>query len=346
MAASESSLSQRQRQILRRVVDEYVADGQPVGSKNLVERGGLGVSASTVRSELAELERRGLLTHPHTSAGRVPTERGYRLYADELLERLEPAPPAFPLHLEEGPSELERALQAATERLSELTRLLALISAPPMQATTVRHVEVLLLQPRVVMVVLITASGGVSKRTFPFAEPVDPGLAAWAREYLNEGLAGTWLGTHVLRRRFEDPQLSARERAFLDVLRPAFTDLLVAEQRLFVGGAAGLLDDVWGDELAASRRLLELLEERAALLALLRDALYSARPFIRFGPELDVPAIGGVALVGVSYGTLSRALGTVSLLGPARMNYELAVRTVRAAARELSRVAEDVYAES
>jgi heat-inducible transcriptional repressor len=346
MAISETPLTPRQREILRGVVEGYVASGQPVGSRHLVERGGLRVSTSTVRAELAELERRGLLTHPHTSAGRIPTERGYRLYADELLERLEPAPAAFPLHLSEGPSELERALQAATERLSEVTRLLALISAPPIQATTVRHVEVLLLQPRVVMVVLITATGGVSKRTFSFDEPVDPGLTNWAREYLNERLSGIWLGTHVLRQRFEDPQLSAREHAFLDALRPAFSGLLAEEQRLFIGGASGLLDDVWGEELAASRRLLELLEERAALLSLLRDALSSARPFIRLGQELDVPAIGDVALVGASYGTLSRALGTVSLLGPARMDYELAVRTVRAAARELSRVAEVVYAET
>src|SRR5216117_2097497 len=104
-------LSERQGNILRRVVEEYVATGQPVGSKRLVERAGLGVSPSTVRHELAELERFGLLTHPHTSAGRIPTEAGYRFYADSLLERLEPRPGAFPLDLAAARSELESALQ-------------------------------------------------------------------------------------------------------------------------------------------------------------------------------------------------------------------------------------------
>src|ERR687892_443803 len=159
-------LSARKLEILRRVVEEYVVSGQPVGSRALVERGGMRVSPSTVRYELAELETLGLLTHPHTSAGRVPTERGYRYYADELLGRLEPQPPAFPLDLSTTSNEVESALQATTEMLSQVTRLLALVSAPPLEATHVRHVEVLLLQPQLVMVVVITSAGGVSKRLF------------------------------------------------------------------------------------------------------------------------------------------------------------------------------------
>ena len=124
------------------------------------------VSPSTVRAELAELERLGLLTHPHTSAGRVPTEAGYRFYADSLLERLEPRPSPFPLDLAAARSELESALQETTESLSQATRLLALVSAPPLQTATVRHIEVLVLQPQVLMVVMITSTGGVSKRLF------------------------------------------------------------------------------------------------------------------------------------------------------------------------------------
>src|SRR5437870_10900205 len=142
-------LTQRQQEILRRLVEEFVASGQPVGSKTLVERGNLTAGPSTVRAELAELESLGLLTHPHTSAGRVPTERGYRYYADRLLERIEPRPAAFPLDLTAMRSEVESALQATTEMLSQVTRLLALVSAPPLQQATVRHVELLLLQPQV-----------------------------------------------------------------------------------------------------------------------------------------------------------------------------------------------------
>jgi len=345
MRPSLIDLALRKREILRRVVEQYVLTGQPVGSKHLVDQGGLGVSPSTVRGELAELERWGLLMHPHTSAGRLPTERGYRFYAADLLERIEPRPTALSLELGADSSELEPALQAATDRLSELTRLLALVSGPRLEATTLRHIEVLLLQPRVVMVVVITTTGAVSKRAFPFDEPVDSGLANWAREYLNERVAGLRVGTHALRRRLTDPELSPGERAFLAVLEPAFTELLVNEQRLFIGGAAGLLDDVRSDELTAYRRLLELLEQRALLLSLLREAADRERPFIRVGHELDLPAVDDAALVGTAYGTLGRALGAVTLLGPARMDYEKAVRTVRAVAQELSRVAEDVYAE-
>src|SRR5918994_3779741 len=156
-------LSVRQREILRVVVEEYVATGGPVGSRTLVERSGLTVSPSTVRAELAELKAQGLLTHPHTSAGRLPTEEGYRYYANELLTEPEPRPASLGIELA-APNEIDSALQQTTELLSEMTRLLALVSAPPLEAATVRHVEVLLLQPTVAMVVVITSTGGVSKR--------------------------------------------------------------------------------------------------------------------------------------------------------------------------------------
>src|SRR5881275_2917497 len=323
-------LSERQQAVLRRVVEEFVGTGQPVGSRTLVERSDLRVSPSTVRAELAELEGLGLLTHPHTSAGRVPTEQGYRLYADELLGRLEPQPAAFPLDLASTSNEVESALQATTEMLSQVTRLLALVSAPSLEETHVRHVEVLLLQPQLVMVVVITSAGGVSKRLFHFDDPVDAGLAQWASDYLNEAVAGLQLGTGLLRRRFEDPGLSPAERAFLDALRPAFTELVSAAQRLYVGGAADLLGEVRSDELEAYRSLFELVEKRAALLDVLGDASLDARgPFVRVGHELAHPGLQEIALVGAAYGVMHRVLGAVSLIGPVRMDYEKAVGAVR-----------------
>lgn len=335
-------LTQRQREVLRRVVDEYVATGEPVGSRTLVERSGLRASPSTVRAELAELERLGLLTHPHTSAGRLPTEEGFRYYASELLDQVEQRPEALGLELVEE-NEIEVALRTTTEMLSEMTRLLALVSAPPLEAATVRHVEVLQLQPNVAMVVVITSSGGVSKRMFTTAEPLDPGLVGWAAEYLNERVGGLQLGTHVLRQRFDDPGLSARERAFLALLRPAFAELERSEQQLFVGGAAGLLGEVREDELEACRRALQLLERRAAALELIGRTLQSPRTFVRVGGELEDPALREVALVGAGYGLRTRTLGSVSLLGPVRMDYEKAIRSVRSAAFELSRFVEGVF---
>src|SRR3954447_4227096 len=220
--STKLQLTARRQEILRRVVEEHVATGQPVGSKTLVEKASVTAAPSTVRADLAELESLGLLTHPHTSAGRVPTESGYRYYADELLNRLDPQPQAFPLDLPTERQEVESALQATTEMLSQVTRLLALVSAPPLEATTVVRVEVLLLQPEFVMVVVITSAGGVTKRNFHFEDAVDPGLAKWAGEYLNETVAGLSLGTVLLRRRFDDPGFLPPRRRVLRPLWAAF----------------------------------------------------------------------------------------------------------------------------
>jgi heat-inducible transcriptional repressor len=180
------NLSERQRRILTRVVSEYIATGHPVGSKWLVEAGGVDASPSTVRYELAELEARGLLGHPHTSAGRVPTDAGYRLYAESLLDQ--PLGVArLPVELGAVRTEIDSALRTTTEMLSHVTSLLALVTAPRLETTEIRHVEVLLLQPHVVMVVVITSTGGVTKKLFPFPAPVDPKLAEWARTRSSSG---------------------------------------------------------------------------------------------------------------------------------------------------------------
>jgi heat-inducible transcriptional repressor len=343
---SQSKLTPRQEAILVRVVEKYVETGAPVGSKTLVAHAGLDVSTSTVRHELSQLEEFGFLSHPHTSAGRVPTDQGYRFFVDRVIETIEPARSDAPLtfDLSQLRSEVDSALQVTTDALAEMTHLLALVSAPPPQTTAVRRVEVILLQPQIVLVVVITDSGGVTKRLVNFAEPVDPGLVEWASEFLNEQVSGLQLGARLLRARFEDQDLSQRERTFLSALRPAFTDAIEAgEQELFVGGTAGVLDEFRAEDLDGYRRLLEVLEQRAALLGLMRASLNSKRPFVRVGAELDDPDLARVSLVAAPYGLQHRNLGTVSLLGPLRMDYVKAVDAVRSAARELSRFVEKVY---
>jgi heat-inducible transcriptional repressor len=339
-------LTARKRQILRRVVEEYVATGQPVGSKALVERAGLDVSSSTVRGELAELETLGLLTHPHTSAGRMPTESGYRLYAEELVETLEGSPGGIGFDLRSMRDEIEDALRTTTEMLSNATRLLALVSAPTLETATIRHVEVLALQPTTVMVVVITSTGGVTKRVFRFDQPVDPGLVAWASEYLNDEVVGERLGTSALRRRLDAPELAPRERSFLALICPALLETRTDEgPEVFVGGTAGLLGEARAEEAEAAMRLLERLERRAAVLELVSDALEPRRPVVHVGPELGGDQLHDVSLIGATYGIRSTPLGAVGLIGPLRMDYEKAIRSVRAAAFELSRFVEDVYDE-
>ena len=340
-------LTPRKREILRLVIEEYVASGQPVGSRALVERSGLGFSASTVRGELAELETLGLLTHPHTSAGRTPTESGYRLYAEELVDTLEGRPEALGVDLRSMRNEIEQALRTTTEMLSDATRLLALVSAPSLETASIRHVEVLTLQPTSVMVVVITSTGGVTKQVFHLDQPVDPGLVAWAGEYLEEAIVGERLGSRAVRRRLEAPELAPRERMFLSLIGQTLLEVgAEAGPQVFVGGTAGLVGGARAEEVEATMRLVELLERRAAVLELLSEALEPQRPIVHVGPAFAGADLSSVSLVGATYGIRSTPLGAVGLVGPLRMDYEKAIRTVRAAAFELSRFVEDVYEDS
>jgi heat-inducible transcriptional repressor len=337
-------LTPRKREILRRVIEEYVATGQPVGSRLLVERAGLDFSSSTVRSELAELETLGLLTHPHTSAGRTPTESGYRVYAEELVDTLDGRPDVLAVDLRSMRDELEQALRTTTEALSDATRLLALVSAPSLETASIRHIEVLTLQPTSVMVVVITSTGGVTKRVFRLVDPVDPGLVAWAGEYLEDQVVGERLGSRSVRRRLEAPELSPRERAFLALIGQTLLEVgAEVGPEVFVGGTAGLVGGARVEELEATMRLVELLERRAAVLALVSEALEPQRPVVHVEPEVGGAELRAVSLVGATYGIRSTPLGAVGLIGPLRMDYDKAIRTVRAAAFELSRFVEDVY---
>jgi heat-inducible transcriptional repressor len=195
------------------------------------------------------------------------------------------------------------------------------------------------------MVVVISSTGGVTKLRYSFTEPVDSGLVTWAAEYLNERLTGARIGSRAVKQAFDEPGLSARERGFLLVLRGAFEHAAEEDRRLFVGGTAGLLDEMRAEEIGAYRSLMEALEKRAALLDVLAQRLDPRRSFARVGEELEQPGLRDLALVGATYGYAHQTLGAVSLLGPLRMDYEKALSSVRAAAHELSRFVEEVYAD-
>ncbi|HSJ92868.1 MAG TPA: HrcA family transcriptional regulator, partial [Gaiellaceae bacterium] len=192
-----------------------------------------------------------------------------------------------------------------------------------------------------------TSAGGVTKSTFSLAEPVDPGLVAWAAAYLNEELVGERLGSNAVRRRLEAPELSPLERSFLALVGETLLEAgSEGGPEVFVGGAAGLFEFGRAEEVEATLRLLERLERRAAVLELVSEALEPQRPVVRVGPEVGGAELHDVSLVGATYGIRATPLGAVGLIGPLRMDYEKAIRTVRAAAFELSRFVEDVYEEA
>jgi heat-inducible transcriptional repressor len=332
-------LTPRQALLLGKVVDGFAQTGQPVGSKTLAADPGVNAGPSTIRNELAVLEERGLLAHPHTSAGRVPTDAGYRFYVDELLPA---APPK--LRLELVRREVDEAMRVTTETLSQVTNLLAIVSAPPLATTTIRHIEVLALQPQILMVVVITSTGGVSKRVFTFDRPVDPGLADWAGSYLNEQLVGMGLGARMLHSKLQDPSLPATERAFLAELAPAFTELAAtAGDTLYVDGAHRLVSEYRFQDVSQLNALMEMLERRVSLLEVLTAALDARGLYVRIGGENREPALRSLSLVAANYGLPQRNLGTVSVIGPTRMDYAHAIASVREAAHQLSRFVEDLY---
>jgi heat-inducible transcriptional repressor len=332
-------LSPRQELLLSKVVEAYLDAGQPVGSKALAADPAVEFGPSTIRNELALLEEHGLLAHPHTSAGRVPTDAGYRYFVDRLVQR-----PTVSLELSLIRREVDEAMRATSETLSQVTNLLAIVSAPPIETATIRHVEVLLLQPQVLMVVVITSTGGVTKRVFTYDDPVDAGLVAWAGQYLNEQLVGIGLGARALARRLADPSLGVVELAFLAGLAPAFTELVAtAEQTLYMDGAARLLSEHRVQDVTQINSLMTMLEQRVTLLGALAAALSTPDVLVRIGAENELPELRSLAMVAAGYGTASRPLGAVSLLGPVRMDYGQAISVVREASRQLSRFVSDVY---
>jgi heat-inducible transcriptional repressor len=340
-------LTDRQRHILALVVEAYVASGVPVGSKQLAGSEGLEVASSTVRYELARLEEAGYLDHPHTSAGRVPTDQGYRYYAERIVRERPAAAPAVikdALEAVQPRREIDTALAHLADALGRVNSLLGVVTAPAPSAATIKHVEVLQLQPQLVMVVVITSTGNVGKRIFSFDEVVDQGFVEWAGAFLNERSAGMPVGSRLLETRLEEPGLSAAEHAFVTALAPALLELVDDEaELLFVGGQAQVLAERRATDLDAVDALMRTLEERYALLGLLRTALAQREVYLRIGSDFGRSDLTGASMVAANYGIARRNLGTVSVLGPTRMDYRLAISTVREAAGLLSDYVEEVY---
>jgi heat-inducible transcriptional repressor len=315
-----------------------------VASKPIAERPEVEWAPSTVRAELAALEAAGYLTHPHTSAGRIPADIAYRHYVDSLMEG--GAPPAGPGEL--GMSRLRReiddAMRETSAALARVTDLVALVTAPQPASTTIHRVEVLRLRPTRVVAIAIASTGAVAKRTFDFDQPVDRGLVEWASSFLNETLAGMAVGSRMLADRLAASELDPVEAEFVGVLSAAFTELeREADETLYMDGASRLLSDAHVEDLPRADKLMTALERRATVLGMLRSALDERSVFLWIGDENPHPELRSVSIVGANYGLAHRNLGSVGVVGPMRMDYAGVISSVRGAARELSRYCESVY---
>src|SRR5271165_5073257 len=309
---------ERRFEVLRAIVADFVSSREPIGSKLLVERHNLGVSSATVRNDMAVLEAEGYITQPHTSSGRVPTEKGYR----EFVDRLDDVKPlsaaerrAIQNFLESG-VDLDDVLRRAVRLLAQLTRQVAVVQYPTLSASTVRHLEVVALTPARLLLVVITDSGRVDQRVVELGDVIDDHQLAQLRDMLGGALDGK--------------RLSAASAAVAD---------LAVQMGLggTLGGAVNLTRNT-ADFGGSLRSILEALEEQVVVLRLLAAQQEAGKVTVRIGHETEAEQMMGTSVVSTTYGTIDTVYGGMGVLGPTRMDYPGTIASVAAVALYIGEV--------
>jgi heat-inducible transcriptional repressor len=335
----------RSLEVLRAIVEDYISSNQPVGSKALLDRHPLGVSAATIRNDMALLEEEDLITAPHTSSGRIPTEKGYRLFVDKLGE-IKPLSSSERSAIETflgGATDLDEIVEKTARSLSSLTNNLALVQYPSFGKSKVRHIELIQLSDHRLLVMLITDSGRVQQSQIEFVEPIDLELMPEVRGRLNGMLFGGALTEVKLTVERLPEDFSPERRSFVQKVVESLQDLVDAnrQERLVLSGAANLAkqDDAFGGELSS---VLEAIEEQVVMLKLLNELNTDQHGVgLKIGSELGVAGIQHATLMAAGYQNGSTELSQIGVLGPTRMNYSGNIASVRAVARYLSQVLEE-----
>ena len=345
----EPKLDRRRLEVLRAIVEDYVATQEPVGSKALVERHNLGVSPATIRNDMALLEEEGYIHQPHTSAGRVPTDKGYRLFVDRLTN-VKPLTQAErrAIHsfLDEA-VDLDDVVSRTVRLLAQLTRQVAVVQYPSLSRSAVRHVELVGLAPSRVMMVLITDTGRVEQRVVEVG-PIEEAALGELRARLNAQIVG--------RRLAEVPELLEDAARWLpggdvpaagpapsavDALCAVLLEMIVEqrEERVMLGGTANLAR--FGQDFPDSiHPVLEALEEQVVLLKLLGEATAPSLLTVRIGRENDFDQLSATSVVTSGYGRGEDTLAQLGVLGPTRMDYPGTMGAVSAVARYVGRILE------
>jgi heat-inducible transcriptional repressor len=332
---------ERRLAVLRAIVEDYVATEEPVGSKALVERHGLGVSPATVRNDMAALEDEGYIAQPHTSAGRVPTDKGYRLFVDRLttVKPMSTAERRAISTFLDGAVDLDDVVQRSVRLLSQLTRQVAVVQYPTLSRSTVRHVELVALAPNRLLAVLILSTGRVEQRLVELGTDLAEDDLAELRARVNRAATGEVIAEAVTRLREAVAEGDTVGGAVVDVLVEAMLDHR-SDARIAVGGAANLAR--YGDSFdSAVRPLLEALEEHVVLLKLLGEASTGGMVTVRIGAEGPYEELASTSVVATGYGPRDEALATLGIVGPTRMDYPGTMAAVRAVARYVSRILDE-----
>lgn len=331
-------LDERKLTVLRAIVTDYVSSHEPVGSKALVERYQLGVSPATVRNDMAVLEDEGYIAQPHTSAGRVPTDKGYRMFVDQIGE-LKPLSPAERRAIEtfmSGALDIDDIVARTVRLLASLTRQIAIVQYPIMSLATVHHVDFVPLAFGKVMLILVESSGRVDQQLLDL-DAAEDALARW-KQTIAELIVG------------EAPQAAAdalagaaqdfapEDRAQVSVILDALHDLLSAppDTRVAVGGVPNIarFADDFHTDLAP---VLEALEEQVVLLKLLDEASAAGDLTVRIGQENPHSGLQTTSMVASTYGSVEEVWATLGIVGPTRMDYPSTMASVRAVARYVGR---------
>jgi heat-inducible transcriptional repressor len=329
-------LDERKLAVLRAIVEDYVSTTEPVGSKSLVDRHGLDVSPATIRNDMAVLEEQGFIAQPHTSAGRIPTDKGYRLFVDRLSS-IKPMSGAERRAIETflvGACSLDDVLTRTVRLLAQLTRQVAVVQYPSLSRSAVRHIELVSLAPRRVMLVLITDTGRVEQAMVELPDDAAPESMAHLRAVLNACLDGRKLADAAASVAGLAERIPVPERPNAGAVFSVLLDSLAERsgERIVFGGAANLSAPDFGKGL---REVLEALEEQVVLMRLLGESAEPSALTVRIGAETGLT---GASVVSAGYGADGHPLAKLGVLGPTRMDYPSTMGAVRAVARYVGRI--------
>ncbi|KAA0022982.1 heat-inducible transcriptional repressor HrcA [Antrihabitans cavernicola] len=342
-----SSTDDRRFEVLRAIVADYVSTQEPIGSKALVDRHNLGVSSATVRNDMAFLEAEGYITQPHTSSGRVPTDKGYRQFVDRIAEvkPLSPAERRAILEFLDSGLDLDDVLRRGVRLLAQLTRQVAVVQYPTLSASSVRHLEVVALTPARLLLVLITDTGRVDQRMVELGDVIDDDDLSKLRALLGGAMEGKKLSEASAA--VATLAENAPEHLHDVVIRTAtvLVESLVEhpEERLVLGGTANLTRNAADFAGVAGfpgslRSVLEALEEQVVVLKLIAAAQHPGTVTVRIGEETQVEQMRGASVVSTGYGAQGMVLGNMGVLGPTRMDYPGTIANVAAVARYIGEV--------
>ncbi|SEQ61442.1 heat-inducible transcription repressor HrcA [Lentzea xinjiangensis] len=332
---------ERRFEVLRAIVADYVSNQEPVGSKALVERHNLGVSSATVRNDMAALEDEGYIAQPHTSAGRVPTDKGYRLFVDKLSE-VKPLSPAEKRAIRsflDGALDLDDVMRRSVRLLAQLTRQVAVIQVPTLSRAAVRHLEVLPITPSRLMLVLITDTGRVDQRIVELGDVISEEHTAQLRGVLNQAMAGQRLAEASAKVAELPDEVPSNLRDPMLRVATVLIETLVEhpEERLVLGGTANLTRNIT-DFPGSLRQVLEALEEQVVVLKLLAASRDPGRVLVRIGEENEAAEMRSTSVVSIGYGSRDNPLGGLGVVGPTRMDYPGTMAAVRAVANYVGEI--------